>query len=220
MLTLMTPLRHPDTIVNCQQVVAQVTSIFCLEDVLEVTRSGRSCLLATWTSLFNTQRSNLNEVSLWVTFCVSIVSGGDPEIFSEYVWTWMQYCRFSPGSQIRRHQLCVPLPQGMGRLHSVCWILTDTVCDLQRQAEQMLVMRSPWVPGLCPTFKPDLSLSYMCTLRKSTQRKSQGNHSNLMQEKDEGERHHSFNIQNLKWLTVHVSVVKKAFKEVNIRIKV
>lgn len=47
MLTLMTLLKHPDTIVNCQQVVAQVTSIFCPADVLEVTRSGRNCLHAT-----------------------------------------------------------------------------------------------------------------------------------------------------------------------------
>jgi len=32
----------------------------------------------------------------------------------------------------------------------------DTVCDLQRQAEQMSVMRSPWAPGLRTISKSDL----------------------------------------------------------------
>lgn len=56
-----------------------------------------------------------------------------------------------------------------------------------------------------------LSLSFTCTWRESTQRKSQGNHSNLMREKDGGERHRWFNIQNLKWLTVHVSEYRNPF---------
>ena len=84
-------------------------------------------------------------------------------------------------------------------LRGVCRILTDTVCDLQRQAEQMLVMRSPWAPGLRPTFKPDLSLYLLCfyalshthTHTHHSRGKSQGIQSHLdenetveMQEKD------------------------------------
>lgn len=118
---------------------------------------------------FNTLRSDLlNEVSRRVTFTFPPPStfglDRDPQIFSESVQMWMRYCRFSPGSRIRKHQLCSPPPRGRAvyRLpwpRAVCRILTDTVCDLQRQAEQMLVMRSPWAPGLRPTFRPALSLS-------------------------------------------------------------
>lgn len=118
---------------------------------------------------FNTQRSNLlNEVSHWVTFAFPSSSPSGPAEtlrFSES----LSKCECDIADFLRGHgsgsiSSTLPQPQGwvsyrLPWLLGVCWILTDTVCDLQRQAEQMSVMRSPWAPGLRPTFKPDLSLS-------------------------------------------------------------
>lgn len=179
MLTLMTPLKHPDTIGSCQRVVARATSISCPADVLEVT-GRRGTAYTRHELLSNAHRLNLlNEVSVRVTLCVSLSSSSKHECSTEDSLSRFTDHEAACHEGRARHRPPRPL--------SARWILTDTPCDLQRQAEQMLVMRSPWVPGLRLTFKPDLWLSLSVSLLQTE---------NILTEKiprqsercDEGER--------------------------------
>lgn len=135
--------------INVKPRALQVASIFCPADVLEVSRSGGTCHM----KFSNTRRSGLLD-----EFCRGVTSAFLPPSHSQ-----RSHCRCAITDFPRGH--------GSGSFISAVssrWggrvsggpgrapfrpILTDTVCDLQRQAEQMLIMRSPWAPGLRRTFK-------------------------------------------------------------------
>lgn len=124
----------------------QVASVFCPADILEVSRSASKC------SRKFCRSELLNGFRRGVTSALpSPPHSHLLEGFSAVDVRLLISCGVT--DQEASSLFCPHV--GDGRV-TFCPILTDTVCDLQRQAEQILVMRSPWAAGLRWTFKANL----------------------------------------------------------------
>lgn len=123
MLTpLMTIQQYPDTIINCLQVVAQVMSIFCSADVLEVRRSGWNCLHATSTSLSCPEIKPVKWGHFYV-YCIALVQPERPSDFLRLLLNVNAILSiFSGVTDQETSALCSPATE-MGRLLMVAWRL-------------------------------------------------------------------------------------------------